>query len=109
VSEALQGLRSRSGFEIALQVGHLTDARVVESALIAAPVSITQAFLLPFAPEVTALPTTIPPIEPVILKRLRNIVPASPLHLALVEAVRRQYRAAAQAADKEAAGRSRDG
>ncbi len=32
--------------------------------------------------------------------RLRTVVPLSPLHLALVEAVRRQYRAYRQAADR---------
>jgi hypothetical protein len=31
------------------------------------------------------------PIEPVVLARLRTTPPASPLHLALVEVVRRRY------------------
>jgi len=51
------------------------------------------------------VPVTKPAIEPVIENRLRIVSPASPLHLTLVEAVRRQYRLAAQAgdrADKEA-------
>jgi hypothetical protein len=78
-------MRSRSGLEIALQAGLFADARVVESALMAAPLSITQAYLLPFAPATTGFPKAIPPIEPVILKKLGDVVPASPMHLTLVE------------------------
>ena len=53
--------------------------------------------------NVVALPPTTPPIEPVIVGRLRTVKPASPLYIVLVEAVRRQYRLAADRADKEAA------
>jgi hypothetical protein len=98
--DALSRIRSRRGFEIALQKGFLSDAVVVEQALSAANHSITQAFLLPFAPAAFNLPETSPAIEPLILSRLRSVAPASLLHIALVEAVRRQYRLAAQAADK---------
>jgi len=97
---ALGGIRSRSGFEAALQKGFFSAVHDVDQALTAARVSITQAFLLPFAPAVMNLRVTTPAIEPVILSRLRTVAPASPLHLTLVEAVRRQYRLAAQAADK---------
>jgi hypothetical protein len=45
------------------------------------------------------VPVPTPAIEPVIESRLRIVLPASQLHLTLVEAVRRQYRLAAQAAD----------
>jgi hypothetical protein len=100
VPEVLSGIRSRRGFETALQKDLLADHRVAEQALAEARLSITQAFLLPYAPGMTALPETRPPIEPVILTKLRTVAPASPLHLALVEIVRRQYRTAAQAADK---------
>jgi hypothetical protein len=55
---------------------------------------------LPFAAAAISLPVTTPAIEPVIESRLRIVSPASPLHLTLVEAVRRQYRLAAQAADR---------
>ncbi len=99
-SEALGGIRSRRGLEAALWKGLLADALLVEQALKVARLPITQAFLLPFAPAVTGLPVTTPAIEPVILNRLRSVKPTSPLHLALVEVVRRQYRLAAQAADK---------
>jgi hypothetical protein len=98
--EALSSIRSRRGFEAALQKGFLSDAQVVEQALTAARLSITQAFLLPFAPIVTNLPVTSPGIEPVVLNRLRTVASASSLHLTLVEAVRRQYRLAAQAAER---------
>ena len=76
------------------------------------PGGIAQAFLLPYAPDTTELRTTTPAIEPVILKKLRTVVPASPLHLSLVEIVRRQYRTAAQAADradKESIRKAQDG
>jgi hypothetical protein len=98
--EVLSDIRSRRGFETALRKDLLADPRVVEQALAAACLSVSQAFLLPYAPGMTALPETRPPVEPVILSKLRTVVPASPLHLALVEIVRRQYRTAAQAADK---------
>jgi len=91
--------------ESALQKGFYSDASIVEQALAAARLSITQAFLLPFASAAMNVPVTKPAIEPVIENRLRIVSPASPLHLTLVEAVRRQYRLAAQAgdrADKEA-------
>jgi hypothetical protein len=110
--EVLSGIRSRRGFETALRKDLLADPRVVEQALAAARLSITQAFLLPYAPGMTALPETRPPIEPVILKKLRTVVPASPMHLTLAEIVRRQYRTAAQAADKadkESIRRTHDG
>jgi hypothetical protein len=100
VAEALSGIRSRSGFEASLQTGALSDPHVVAQALRTAARSAAQAWLLPSAPSAADPPATTPPIEPVILRRLRTVVPASPLHLALVEAVRRQYRLAAQAADK---------
>jgi hypothetical protein len=48
----------------------------------------------------TDLQVPTPAIEPVILSRLRTVLPTSPLHLTLVEALRRQYRLFAQAADR---------
>ena len=99
-TEALSQIRSRRGFETALRKEILAAPHVVGQALAMARLSITQAFLLPYAPGMTALPATTPPIEPVILGKLRTVVAASELHLTLVEIVRRQYRAAAQAADK---------
>jgi hypothetical protein len=62
--------------------------------------SIAQAYLLPLLPETSNLPAPTVPIEPIVLNRLRTVIPASPLHLTLVEAVRRQYKLAAQTADR---------
>jgi hypothetical protein len=98
--KALGGLRSRSGFERALLDGLLADVDLVAQALAEAHLGITQALLLPFSPSTVNLPATTPTVEPLILSRLRTVVPSSSLHLALVEAVRRQYRLAAQAADQ---------
>jgi hypothetical protein len=97
---AISQVRSRRGFESLLQRGWLRDRGLVQQGLAAAKVSITQAFLLPCVPEVRDLPPVITPIEPVVLNRLRTEAPGSGLHLALVEVVRRQYKLAAQAADK---------
>jgi hypothetical protein len=54
----------------------------------------------PFVPDHLDLPPATVPVEPIILSRLRVVEAASSLHLALVELVRRQYKLAAQAADK---------
>jgi hypothetical protein len=97
---ALSQVRSRRGVESLLQQGRLSDRVVVKQALAFAKLSITQAYLLPCVPEVQYLPDVTVPIEPVVQSRLRTEAPASSLHLALVEVVRRQYKLAAQAADK---------
>jgi hypothetical protein len=98
--DALAEVRSRRGLSSYLQAGHLANPAVVERALAKARLAITQACLLPFAPTVATLPASAVPMEPVILNRLRTVTPGSPLHLTLVEAVRRQYKLAAQAADR---------
>jgi hypothetical protein len=97
---ALAALRSRSGFQGHLERGHLDDPETVRRALERARLPMTQAYLLPCAPQVSDLPVPVVPIEPVILARLRTVAVGSPLHLALVEAVRRQYKLAWQAADR---------
>jgi hypothetical protein len=51
---------------------------------------VTQTFLIPYAPDAPVL-EAVKPIEPVVLARLRTTLPASALHLALVEVVRRRY------------------
>ncbi len=100
LAEALARLRSRRGFESYWHKGYLTHRSEVQEALTRTPLSITQAFLLPLHPDLPTLTAATVPIEPVILNRLRTVTPASPLHLVLVEAVRRQYKLAAQAADR---------
>lgn len=97
---ALAQLRSRRGFESHLQRGHLGNPEWVARALAQTRLSITQAYLLPAAPASTEPPAATVPIEPVVVERLRTLSAGSALHLALVEAVRRQYRVTAQAADK---------
>jgi hypothetical protein len=99
-AEALSRLRSRRGFETFFQPGYLTDCSLVRQALAGATLSVTQAYLLPFVPQATDLPTAAVPIEPVVLSRLRTVQPGSNLHLALVEVVRRQYKLFCQAQDK---------
>ena len=98
--QALVQLRSRRGFESYWQKGYLTDRSSLQEALTQTHLSVTQAYLLPLYPDLPLLPAVTVPIEPVILNRLRTVTPASPLHLVLVEAVRRQYKLAAQATDR---------
>ncbi len=99
VPAALTLLRSRIGLEGFLRAGHLGDPQIVSLALQHAVHPITQALLLPFSPEST-LPESKPVIEAVVVNRLRTVPATSPLHVTLVEAVRRQYRAYKQAADR---------
>lgn len=100
LAQALTQLRSRGGFENHWQKGYLADSAAIQEALAQTRLSITQAFLLPLHPDPPLLPVPTVPIEPVILNHLRTAKPASALHLALVEAVRRQYKLAVQAADR---------
>jgi hypothetical protein len=100
VPEALALLRSRIGLESFLQAGHLADPQAVSLALQRAAHPVTLALLLPFS-SASPLPETVPAIEPIIVNRLRTAVTASPLHLTLVEAVRRQYRVCKQAEDRK--------
>jgi hypothetical protein len=105
VVEALSQVRSRRGLESFLQGGSLKDAAVVGQALSQTRLSITQAILLPCAGAEVVPPIATIPMEPVVVSRLRTVAPASALHLALVEVVRRQYKLAMQnadAADKQA-------
>ena len=73
---------------------------LVTQALALTKLPMPQAFLLPSAPAVSDLPLVPAPLEPVVVNRLRVVPPGSPLHLTLVEAVRRHYKQVAQLADK---------
>jgi hypothetical protein len=97
---AVGRVRSRVGFEYYLQLGYLGDPGVLRQAIMQSRMSITQAYLLPAVPDVAGLPAATVPLEPVIEKRLRTVSLGSTLHLTLVEAVRRQYMMAMQAADR---------
>lgn len=94
---ALASLRSRRGLESHLQVGNLADGKSVAEAITRAKNPVTLALLLPSVPE---MPVPAAGIEPAIENRLRNLPSGSPLHLTLVEAVRRRYKQDAIAADK---------
>lgn len=89
-ADALASLWSRAGFEAYLAEGVLTDAAAVVSALSRSTHPVTQAFLIPYSPD-APIAEPVLAIEPVILTRLRTTTPASPLHLSLVEIVRRRY------------------
>jgi len=105
LDQALARLRSRRGLESFSQGGYLKDPTVVRQALLLTRLSITQAILLPFAGVNAAPVQSTVPMEPVVVNRLRTVAPASALHLALIEVVRRQYKLAMQnadAADKQA-------
>jgi hypothetical protein len=87
--EALASLRSQTGLLGYLEAGCLT-AQNAGAALARTTNPVTETFLIPFAPD-APVPEPVTPIEPVVLARLRTTPPASPLHLALVEVVRRRY------------------
>jgi hypothetical protein len=104
LADALAQLRSRRGFDRYLAEKEFGDDSAVRAALATTTNPITQAFLLPWAPEAVARPPVVA-IEPVVERKLRSIAPACPLHRSLVEVVRRQYKVFCQGrdrADKEA-------
>jgi hypothetical protein len=99
LSDALALLRCRRGVESFARIGQLASAEVVREAIAKSTLAITQALLLPYAPD-SELPDASVRIEPVVLSRLRSVDPGSRLYFALVEIVRRQHRKAREAADK---------
>jgi hypothetical protein len=104
LTDALAQVRSRRGFDMYLAEGRFADAAAARGALERTANPVTQAFLLPWAPDAPAARTVVA-IEPVVLQKLRSIAPASSLHRSLVEVVRRQYKVFCQdrdRADKEA-------
>jgi hypothetical protein len=104
IVDALAQVRSRRGFDTYLAANKLSDGAAVPAALGQARNPITQAFLLPCAPD-AVLRSPVVAIEPIVERKLRSIAPASPLHRSLIEVVRRQYKLFCQErdrADKEA-------
>jgi hypothetical protein len=96
---ALSSLRSRRGFDTYLAEGVFGRGAVVRGALGRTANPVTQAFLLPWAPEaVAASPVVV--MEPVVEQKLRSVAPASSLHRSLVEVVRRQYKVFCQDRDR---------
>lgn len=97
LASALAQLRSRRGLETHLREGTVHEVAVVEEAVAGATNPVAVALLLPAAR--TAPPPSVP-VEPAIEARLRTALVGSPLHLTLVEAVRRRYKQDAMQADK---------
>jgi hypothetical protein len=97
---ALQQLRSRRGFETALLHRHLAETSAVDAAVRLAAHPVTLAWLLPYA-STQARSTSADRLEPEMVSALGRVTPASPRHLALVEAARLAYQRAAQAKDRE--------
>ena len=96
---ALSQLRSRSGLQGHVERGHLVDEAAVARAMSQARNPITLAYLLPSGPRAIGHSSLVG-IEPAISNRLVTVVPGSPLHLALVEAIRRLYKVSCQNADR---------
>jgi hypothetical protein len=95
---ALAGLRSRKGFERLYQNSSLSDAETVSHAAAAATTPMGWAYLRPFSGRSVAPPAGFL-VESVVASKLESVIPASALHLSLVELVRRQYKRARQAED----------
>jgi hypothetical protein len=87
--DALASLRSQTGLLGYLEGGVVTGP-AAGAALARTANPVTQTLLIPFAPD-APVREPVTPIEPVVLARLHTTPPASPLHLALVEVVRRRY------------------
>jgi hypothetical protein len=99
LAEAIGQLRSQAGFDALLADSALSDQAAVRVVLEQIRNPITQAFLLPCAPD-SVLSPAVPPIEPLVDRKLRSIPPGSPLHRTLVEVVRRQYKLGCQNRDR---------
>jgi hypothetical protein len=99
LAEALAQLRSRRGYDTYLAEDRFGDQAVVSTALGRTTNPITQAFLLPCAPQAVVLPPVVA-LEPLVERKLRSVAPGSSLHRSLVEVIRRQYKVACQARDR---------
>jgi hypothetical protein len=99
LADVLARLRSRRGFDTYLAENCFGDEVTVQAALGRTTNPVTQAFLLPWSPEATVSPPVVA-IEPLVERKLRSAAPASPLHRALVEVVRRQYKLICQERDR---------
>lgn len=90
LEEALAALRSRAGFESFVQRQVLEKTAAVAAALAKSPCPMTQAFLIPFVPDAPRC-DPVCPLEPILVERLRKTLPASSLHVSIVEIIRRRY------------------
>jgi hypothetical protein len=96
---ALAQLRSRRGFDTYLAENRFADDEAIRTVLARTTNPITQAFLLPWTPA-AATAAAVVPIEPVVERKLRAVLPASSLQRSLVEVVRRQYKVFCQNRDR---------
>lgn len=92
---AMSLLRSRRGFEKAEHAGLFRHQDVVRQGIRDASHPVTRAYLLPYVPNAIGHG-----LDAAADAALRRIVPGSPRHLAIVEAVRLAYQRAAKAADR---------
>ena len=97
----LNELRSRRGFDRALQVGLLNDKKLVARAAEQATHPVTRAYLAPLSPSKSSDRVASTMMEEILQGPLRKVEPASSKHIALVEAVRRLYKRHAMEADRK--------
>ncbi|MCP9492949.1 MAG: hypothetical protein MSG64_00685 [Pyrinomonadaceae bacterium MAG19_C2-C3] len=100
IISALSTMKSVRGLEIAVNNGFLTNPSNVESAIKSASNSITQAFLLPFIPNIESELPLNEILPAPFRKHLTRTEPCGSRHLALVEAVRLRYKRAMQNLDR---------
>jgi hypothetical protein len=99
---AMSQLRSRKGIELAMYQSLLKHREKVVEAYALCSSSISRAYLAPLLPDSYRCAVVDPGMIGEILKGpLRQVEPASAKHFALVEAVRRLYKQAAMARDRE--------
>jgi hypothetical protein len=99
LADAFAQLRSRRGFDLYFAEGSFQDRLAVTAALLRTNNPISQAFLLSWAPDAAAAAPVVA-MEPLVEQKLRSVAPASPLHLTLVEVVRRRYKVFCQKKDR---------
>jgi hypothetical protein len=99
--EALSQLRSRKGLELAMHQSVLTHGDEIREAYASTSSPITRAFLAPLLPDMPMSGPDGGMIGEILSGPLRQVEAGSAKHLALVEAVRRLYKQAAMARDRE--------
>lgn len=101
LESVLKQLRSRSGFGLHVLEKSFERHLDVSTAVAQTRNPITQAYLIPYVPDIELSPLSAMSIDPLVLSRLKQVSPASPLHIALVEVVRRRYIAWRRQIDRE--------
>jgi hypothetical protein len=96
----LSRLRSRRGFERALQLGLLADRDLIDQAVLLCGHPVSFAYVLPYAIDVQPSAASIAAIDEAFLSALRKVEAGSPKHLALVEVVRRACKRQAMEIDR---------